>query len=150
MTALPPWHPMLVHFPLALVLTAAVAFGVAAALREPRHASLWAGAATLNLCLGAVATLFAIGSGLGAAIGLSLADAARAALSLHVKWAMGASFCAIGAAVWRIAGAAPGDRPSRAFLAIMTLTALLLVGTGYRGGLNVYRYGIGVAASAAY
>jgi len=149
MIDIPAWHPLIVHFPLALVLTAAAALVASSVWRDARTAAALATLGTWNLCLGAVGILFAFGSGLAATLGLQLGDAARAALGLHVRWAVSACFLVLLVAVWRGAGAPPDARPSRIFLAAVLCACLALIVTGYRGGLNVYTYRIGVA-SAAY
>jgi uncharacterized membrane protein len=51
-------------------------------------------------------------------------------------------------AVWRGAGADPESRPSRTLLAILWAVTAALMVTAYRGGQNVYRYGVGVAQGA--
>jgi uncharacterized membrane protein len=87
MTLIPGWHPIVVHFPLALIVTATLLLVTARLLRHERYAATLATVGTWNLCLGAIAALFALATGL-AAVGLIV--------------------------------------------------------TGYRGGQNVYRYGVGV------
>ena len=149
MIEIPAWHPLIVHFPLALVLTAGAAFVAALLWRDGRVAATLATLGTWNLCIGALGILAAFGSGLAATLGLQLGAAAHVALGLHVRWAASACFLVLLAAVWRFAGAPAAERPSRPFLAVLLLACAALVGTGYRGGLNVYTYGIGVA-SAAY
>lgn len=149
MIDIPAWHPLIVHFPLALVTCAGVAFAAAALWHDERTAATLATLGTWNLCAGALGMLFAFGSGLAATVGLQVGAAAHVALGLHVRWAASACFMVLLAAVWRGAGAPAAARPSRLFLAVLLLACAALVGTGYRGGLNVYRYGIGVA-SAAY
>ena len=66
MTGGPEWHPMAVHFPLALVVTGAIFLLAARLLRQPRHSATLAIVGTWNLCLGAIAALFALGTGLAA------------------------------------------------------------------------------------
>lgn len=61
MSALP-WHPMVVHFPLALILVATVLLLAARLLRKPSLAATAATVGTWNLCLGALACLFALGT----------------------------------------------------------------------------------------
>jgi len=143
------WHPMLVHFPLALVLTGAAALGLARVLPAERAGRTLAIVGTWNLCLGAVTIVFALGSGLAAVIGLAVGDAARHAVGIHVKWAVAASFGVILLAVWRGAGNSPEQRPSAVFLALLAIVTVLLIMTGYRGGQNVYRWGVGIQTPAA-
>jgi uncharacterized membrane protein len=140
---------MLVHFPLALVLTGAAALGLARLVALERRARTLAIVGTWNLCLGAFAIVFALGTGLAAVIDLHVTEAARHAIGTHVKWAVIASFGVIVLAVWRGAGSFQDERPSVPFLALLAVVAAVLIMTGYRGGQNVYRYGVGVERSAA-
>ena len=141
---LPRWHPMVVHFPLALVASASLFLLAARLLRDERHAATLATVGTWNLCVGAVAALFALVTGLAAVVDLHVGAAAHQAISVHLKWAIFTTVALVLLAVWRGAGSAQDSRPSPVFLmALLAATAALLV-TGYRGGQNVYRYGIGV------
>jgi uncharacterized membrane protein len=144
-----PWHPMVVHFPLALVIIAALLLLSARLLRSDSLAASMAIAGTWNLCLGAVAALFALGTGLAAVLNLDVAAAAHQAISIHLKWAMFTTLVLLLLAVWRGAGTAPASRPSWVFLIVLLAAASALTYTGYRGGKNVYEYGVGVRKIAA-
>jgi uncharacterized membrane protein len=144
MSASPGWHPMVVHFPLALVLVAAALLFAARLLRSETLAATAATVGTWNLCMGAIAALFALGTGLAAVLDLDLSEAARQAISLHMKWAMFTTLMLVLLAVWRGAGTVPGSRPSRVFLIVLSAAAAALIFTAYRGGKNVYEYGVGV------
>ena len=135
---------MVVHFPLALVLTATLLLWMARLWSGTRHAATLGIVGTWNLCLGTIAALFALGTGLAAVIGLDVSAAAHLAISLHLRWAISTMLMLVLLAVWRGAGSAPDARPSWIFLVVLTLAAASLFVTGYRGGQNVYRYGIGV------
>ena len=50
----PGWHPMVVHFPPALEVTAAMCLLAARLLRQQRYVGTLATVGTWNLCLGAV------------------------------------------------------------------------------------------------
>jgi uncharacterized membrane protein len=142
------WHPALVHFPVALVLSAAALLWGARLFSHKQLGAALATVGTWNLCLGAVMMLGALGSGLAAVIGLNVSAAAHAAISTHVKWAMVTAFLVLFLAVWRGAGTAPASRPSWIFLALLTMASAALSRTAYLGGQNVYRHGIGVAVAA--
>ena len=145
----PGWHPIAVHFPLALVVTAAFLLVAARLWRQERHAKALATVGTWNLCIGAVAALFALGTGLAALIGLHAGLAAHQSIFLHVKWAIFTSLALLLVAVWRGAGAAQESRPSWLFIVILAGVTAALVVTGYQGGQNVYRYGVGVHRDSA-
>ena len=140
----PGWHPMVVHFPLALVVTAALFLLAARLLRQERHAATLAIVGTWNLCVGAIAALCALATGLAAVLDLHVGLAARQAISLHVKWAIFTTLALVLLAVWRGAGVAQESRPSWVFIVVLVAATAALVMTGYRGGQNVYQYGVGV------
>jgi uncharacterized membrane protein len=144
MNVVPGWHPIAVHFPLALVVTAAFFLVAARLLRQERYVATLATVGTWNLCIGAVAALFALATGLAALIGLHVGPAAHQSIFLHVKWAIFTSLALLLLAVWRGAGAAQESRPSWLFIVILLAVTAALVVTGYRGGQNVYLYGVGV------
>jgi len=147
-TLIPGWHPMVVHFPLALVTTAVALLLAARLLRQERLAATLATVGTWNLCLGALAAMFAIGTGMAAAMHLEVSPAAHHAISLHVRWAMFTTLGLVLLAVWRGAGTAQESRPSWIFMIVLLGAFAALVVTGYRGGQNVYRFGVGVLMSA--
>jgi uncharacterized membrane protein len=149
MSPLPNWHPLMVHFPIALVLSAMALLLAARLLRNESLAATAATVGTWNLCLGAAAALFALGSGLGAVLDLDVSAAARSAISVHVKWAMFTTLLLVLLAVWRGAGSAATSRPSWIFLVALLAAGAALSFTGYRGGKNVYEYGVGVRKVAA-
>jgi len=148
MIGLPEWHPIAVHFPLALVLTGAMALSAARSRLAGRHAAALATVGTWNLCLGAAGAIIAAATGLAAVVHLKMSPAAHLAVALHVKWAIFTSVGLVLLAVWRGAGNAQDSRPTWAFLAVLWMLSAALIVTGYRGGQNVYRYGLGVAEAA--
>jgi uncharacterized membrane protein len=145
----PNWHPLIVHFPIALVLSATVLLLAARLLRSDSLAATAATVGTWNLCLGAAAALFALGSGLGAVLDLDVSAVARQAISAHLKWAMSTTLLLVLLAVWRGAGTASRSRPSWIFLIALIAASAALSITAYRGGKNVYEYGVGVRKIAA-
>lgn len=144
-----PWHPMVVHFPLALVILATVLLLAARLLRSETLAATTAVVGTWNLCVGAIAALFALGSGLASVLDLDAGAIVHQAISVHMKWAMFTTLLLVLLAVWRGAGTTHASRPSWIFLIVLAAAASALIYTGYRGGKNVYEYGVGVKKIAA-
>jgi len=144
----PGWHPLVVHFPLALILIATPLFLAARLLRREAIASTAAIVGTWNLCLGAIAAVFAMATGLAAVLDLDVGAAARQAISLHMKWAMFSTLASVLLAVWRGAGTVKGSRPSWVFIIVLLAATAALLVTGYRGGQNVYEFGVGVKRNA--
>jgi uncharacterized membrane protein len=139
---------MIVHFPLALVLSGTLLLLTARLVRGDGAARVTAIVGTWNLCLGAAAAVLALATGLAAVLGLHVSTAARQAISLHLKWAIFTTLALLLLAVWRGAGTSHDSRPSWLFIAILLAASAALVMTGYRGGQNVYRFGVGVERSA--
>jgi len=140
---------MAVHFPLALVATATLVLSLARIKALERYTMTLATVGTWNLCLGALGALVALATGLAAVIHLEVQLPARLAISLHVKWAIFSTIGLLLLAAWRGAGTAEGSRPSRLFLVLLWAVTAALIVTGYRGGENVYRYGIGMTHNEA-
>jgi uncharacterized membrane protein len=149
MPIVPGWHPIIVHFPLALIVTAAFCLTWARLLPRQRYAPVVATVGTWNLCLGTAAVFFALGSGLAAAIGLNVGLAAHQAISAHVKSAILTTVLVLLVAVWRGAGTAQDSRPTWIFIFLLWVATAALIMTGYRGGQNVYRYGVGVSVDVS-
>lgn len=141
----PGWHPIVVHFPLALIVTAAVCLTAARWRPLRRHWDSLALVGTWNLCIGALAVLLALGSGLAAALNLEVGAAAHLAIAAHVKSAIVTAVLVLPTALWRGFGVAPQSRPTGLFIVLLWAATAALVVTGYRGAQNVYRYGIGVS-----
>ena len=141
------WHPIAVHFPLALVTTGAAALG-AARVWTHRSATL-ATVGTWNLVLGALGAMAALATGLVALASVEIGAEAHAAVAQHVKWAIFTTVGLLLLAAWRAAGGAPDARPSRLFLGVLWALVAALIVTGYRGGQNVYRYGVGLGGKDA-
>ncbi len=143
----PGWHPIVVHFPLALISIATACLTAAWIWRAPSRAATLATVGTWNLCLGAGALLIALGTGLAAVIDVHVGAAAHQAIAAHVKSAILTTVLAVPAALWRGVGVPPDSRPSALFVLLLWAATASLVVTGYRGGQNVYRYGVGVSQS---
>ncbi len=75
---------MIVHFPLALCLTAVLALWLARLLPAGRTVAQLSRLGTWNLLAGALAAIFALGSGLVALSALPLGAGARGAVALTV------------------------------------------------------------------
>ncbi len=90
------------------------------------------------------AAVFALATGLAGVLDLDVGAAAREAISSHMKWAVFSTLALLLLAVWRGAGNAHRSRPSWVFIILLLGAAAALAVTGYRGGRNVYEFGVGV------
>jgi len=151
MNLIPGWapnlHPLIVHFPIALLVTAAGLDVVGCALRCNRSLRF---VATVLYVLGTLTIVATYFTGRAAAATIWLPGMAHAAVKEHWDWAFrtvwffGILTMVRLVLLWR----ARAD-PRPALIAALTLVGLLgciLLGeTGDRGGRLVYEYGVGIA-----
>jgi len=137
---MPPLHPVLVHFPLALLPIAAVAQIV----RLFRPQGLSAFVVRLHLWLGTLGVAAAVLSG-QASIPPRLPPEALELLQLHQQLGYAALLLYSGLALWELAR---GNRMSR--WEVLLYTAVHCLGCGvlglgaFLGGRLVYEFGVGI------
>jgi uncharacterized membrane protein len=145
---LPNWHPILVHFSIALFVIAAALY-LLTLIVGGRWASSVAAAARINLWLGAVFTIATVVAGIEAFATVEHAPSQLPFMNDHRNWAL------ITAAIWWLIAISEGWRawwlksPSYLLLAVMVLAAAALGVAGWKGGELVYRHGIGVQRVAS-
>jgi len=149
MNLIPDWapniHPLLVHFPIAL-LYAAVAVDLAGCAwwcNKPARQ-----AATLLYGLGAVGAIAAYLTGRAASQSVWLPGMAEPVLKEHWDWALRTVWFFVTVTVVRLVLLRPARRePTVSLVAALALVGLvgigLLLATGDRGGRLVYRHGVG-------
>ena len=145
LAASPNFHPLLVHFPLALI-PAALAFWALA---------LWLGREELwrtgrwVLYLGALAALAAAASGLWAEDHLTHTEVTHPLIEAHEKWMLVAAglAAATAAAAYALRESVIGI--TRPLLLVALLVTVLVTALGAdRGSLLVYGHGVGVSRAA--
>lgn len=152
---LPAWnamHPLVVHFPIALLLVAPL-FVLAALAWRRRAAGLIGVAATL-MTLGAASALLATATGSAAEDAAESVSAAKAVLERHEEGAELARNLAIGAAAVSVVVAVVAARsttPPRPAVHVITCGVLLLVvaapalvvaNAAHEGGRLVHEFGV--------
>jgi uncharacterized membrane protein len=138
-------HPMLVHFPIALWLTALLFWTLALWLRRD---ALWDAGRWL-LYLGSLGALAAVGTGLWAAEQLGHDSPGHELVHVHRNWMLLAS--ALGLAVTIAAFATRRRAIPRArwlLSGLLSVVALLVMLGADRGALLVFRYGLGTTGGA--
>lgn len=138
----PNWHPMVVHFALALPLSASALYTVAWLLPERPMATGAVGAAHWMLGIGITALWLAIGTGMYAWFTVTHDAEGLRAMSIHQYWGWATAVlytCAL--PLW--SAGAPRRVPT-VFVVLLLVAACSAVVTGYLGAENVYRHGIGV------
>lgn len=141
---LPNWHPLIVHFTIALLLTASALFVMGTLARARPTGAAVTLVARWNLSLGILAALVTLATGWQAYNTVAHDEPSHANMTVHMQWAIGAALVFLIAA-----GVAWVDRRRPAGAGALLL-GLLVIGsgalgvTGWLGGENVYRYGLGV------
>lgn len=155
MNLVPEWapnvHPLVVHFPIALLFVAVLVDAVALAVHR-RYPSVRYTAVGLYV-LGAVATLVAFFTGRSAADGLDLPTTAVAAVGAHADWALWTVWAfglyglvRLGSVFWDGGGRLAVHLP----LFLLGMAGLVLVfETAERGARLVFDLGVGVRAAEA-
>ena len=137
-----PFHPRIVHFPIALLLTA-VLFTLIALLR-PGQA--WRDSAQRLLLLGWLSLLPVALSGLLSMNALGVDDPRRAAINPHITYFF-ATLIAFGLSLYlrlRRPDALDDAQWRWPYLATLALGTLFILLSGHTGGQLVFQLGVGV------
>ena len=140
-------HPLLVHFPIGLIVTAAV-IDVAALGTDPR--STLRRAATGLYLAGAATLIAAYFTGRSDAALVRIPGPAHAVVDEHWTWALRTTvymgLLGVGRLGLEVAGLLTGRGRWLPVVAAGLVGVLLLFQTAERGGRLVYEHGVGVAA----
>ncbi len=140
---IPNWHPIFVHFTVALLSLSVVLFAVSkfvsGSLREQ-----WLIVARWSLWFGAAITLLTGLAGLDAYNTVAHDTASHAAMTEHRNWAISVIVLFPLLAIWAAVSVRKGRALGNGFVALMLVGGLLLLSTAWHGGEVVYRYGLGV------
>jgi len=140
---LPNWHPIFVHFSIALFVMAAALYFFHLAVGGRWKSSIVA-AARINLWLGAVLTVATVAAGVHAFASVEHLPSQQSFMSDHRNWALATAVIWWLIAIWEGWQAWQLKPPSKLVLAVMLAAVVLLGVTGWKGGELVYRHGIGV------
>lgn len=150
MNLVPEWapniHPLLVHFPIALLIAAVGVDVIGWALG--RHKPLRQ-AATLLYVLGTGTAIASYFTGRAASQAIWLPGMAHAVVGEHWDWAFRTVWFFGIVTAFRLVLLRPSRDPGPAIVATLALAGLLGIGllieTGDRGGRLVYQHGVGTA-----
>ena len=141
------FHPLFVHFPIALLLTSVAAAFAGALLKRPDAP----GVARALLYLGTLAAAVTVVTGFLAAQHVAPVAGTKDILSEHQNYAYGLLAAAVALSAWsfvawRRAQAAP--RPTWSWLLAQLGLVVLVVLTANEGGELVHEHGVGTSLTA--
>lgn len=141
---LPNWHPIFVHFTVALLTIAAGMHLVSHFVTRPELRSQLMIAARWNLWIGIAATLLTVAAGWYAFNTVNHDAPSHLAMIEHRNWAMSTLAVLLVIAAWEYYLYRHGKGKGWLFTALLAVAATLLLSTAWHGGELVYRYGLGV------
>ena len=141
LAAMPNFHPLIVHFPIAF-LTTFFFLDVAGTLT--RHEN-WRRIASVLLYFGVIGVICTVAAGIHAATTISHGEAAHKVMETHEQLGLIVAFLSITLAVWRIiVGENLKWFANTIHLGLAALILLVMFMGADLGGLLVYEYGVGV------
>ena len=146
---IPNWHPVFVHFTVALLLLSVILYLLA---RLPLSASLrgeWQVVARWSLWFGAVFAVVTAITGWLAYNSVEHDDISHVAMTEHRDWALTTLALFVLVALWSLWGRLANREPSQGaagavFLAVLAAGGILLASTAWHGAELVFRHGLGV------
>lgn len=140
----PNWHPIVVHFSVALITSASAVLLIAIAKKQRDYKEHLQVAGRMMFWIGFSALILTVLAGLQAYYTVAHDGPSHLAMTNHRNWALatlGLSILSAGL-MWR-----SRLKPlSNIVIASLMISTLSLLGTAYKGGDLVYRYGLGVAS----
>ncbi|PPC93283.1 DUF2231 domain-containing protein [Methylotenera mobilis] len=146
---IPNFHPIVVHFPIALTIIAFLLSIAAYARRSHPVSAQLAAAGHFTLWLAAIGAAAAVLFGWLAFNSVNHDDAGHAAMLLHRSWAIPTAIGLILLASWDAWKYRINELISVPMLFLLFLLSQAIAVTGWLGGEVVYRHGIGVLSLPA-
>ncbi len=140
----PNWHPVFVHFTVALLSIATVFYLLTLSFSRNRLKDQWLAVANWNLWLGSAFAIATAIAGWFAYNSVVHDTPSHAVMTDHRNWAFAtlAIFIPLGiGSLWK---ASKNKAPGIVFLVLILVATGMLMSTAWRGGEVVYRYGLGV------
>lgn len=141
---IPNWHPIFVHFTVALLSTAVGLHLLVRFISNEKLRSQWEIVAQWNLWLGAIVTLITVAMGFVAYNTVAHDTASHAAMTVHKNWALVTASVFLFLAAWSAVRARAGLGINNLILVGLLVGGGLILTTAWHGGEAVYRYGLGV------
>jgi len=141
---IPNWHPLFVHFTIALLSLAVLFFIIEKPIHETLMGDNFLVFARYCLLLGVAFSFVTVLAGWIAYNSVDHDDLSHLAMTDHRNWALSTFAIFIVTAIWLVASSKLKEGASVPFLLVLIIGAGLLGITGFKGAELVYKYGIGV------
>lgn len=141
---IPNLHPLLVHFPIALISVSALFYVAAIVMRNKTCGTHCAIIAHTSLWLGVLAALPTVFFGWQAFNSVNHNEASHAAMLIHRTWAFGTLAVLAILAGWDVWRNKVDSSPTWWFAVVMIGAWSMIATTAWYGGELVYRHGLGV------
>lgn len=146
---IPNWHPIFVHFTVALFTTSVGFYGLVYITSRLNIASKsliaeFAIVGRWSLWAGALITLFTVAAGLYAYYTVGHDETSHAAMQEHRNWALPTATAILLITAWSVWRYFHQQTVTLSFFIILLIIEGALLSTAWHGGELVYRYGVGV------
>ncbi len=141
---IPNFHPIMVHFPIALLSVSVFFYILLFAIRDNKNFLKIAIIAHYMLWLSALSLLLAAFFGLQAYRSVVHDGSSHAAMIIHRNWELVTSALVIILSIWDFCRNKILSKPLGWFLAALIGSWSMIVITAWHGGELVYRHGLGV------
>ncbi|MBN8829024.1 MAG: DUF2231 domain-containing protein [Sphingobacteriia bacterium] len=140
---IPNWHPVFVHFTIALFSVSTLLF-ILANFANLTYKEKLLNAAYINLWVGCLFTFGTIAMGFYAYNTVAHDEPSHAAMTDHKNWALVTAIFFLILTIWSVKLYKKDDKLNKLFMISLIVATTLLSVTGFKGGEAVYRYGLGV------
>ena len=141
---IPNWHPLLVHFTIALFSVSIALFVLSKVLEGSALGNYFLVTAKLNLWIGAGFSVLTGLAGFEAFNTVAHDTPSHAAMTEHRNWAIATLLVFAVLTIWSAFVQGIRAQVNILFLLVGIIGVSLLMTTGYKGAEVVYRYGLGV------
>ncbi|TPW11251.1 MAG: hypothetical protein FD130_2016, partial [Halothiobacillaceae bacterium] len=141
---IPNWHPLFVHFTVALISVSGGLFVLTKLVTNWRVEDQWLATAYWSLWIGVLISLGTVAAGWYAFNTVDHDTPSHAAMLEHRNLALVTLVVLVIMGVWSLVQYLKERSPSLIFVACMLVSVGLVGSTAWHGGELVYRYGLGV------
>ncbi len=141
---IPNWHPIFVHFTVALISISVVLFVLTKLVTNWRLEDQWLATAYWNLWIGVLISVVTVVAGWIAFNSVDHDTPSHEAMLEHRLWALTTFGVLVVLAIWSIFQYKREKEPTSLFVICMVLLLGLVMSTAWHGGELVYRHGLGV------